>query len=456
MKVKKISKIFCLFSLVCVGSLYAQSSFKELAECALTNNVEVNTALLNYDSALISARTLNGIYAPGLRAGSSTGKDKEEKLFKKSDNMSSNVTYAQPIPGGFTLSTTGSYSFQTYKNYDGTEFVQKTPGVSFTLSNSLFPYWLQGSIHDPSVLSIKQQKEYQYNQLLYTKKQILQNLAQYYVMAIINKKNINVSENSINLIQKQIDALKQLHKAGNTNLARITELENTKWSYQQDLINVLSNYESNVQQLRNICGCDFNIELLDYDIDDSSDVVKFIYDTIENMKDPCEENYLLKLEMLDTKKIAQRQSSAPTVDFTVTPIWQQNRENEKKFDYTNYSVGVGVDFSPLISSLSKNSAKQFSIEYETAEKSYQAYLNQRKFVKQQYSSLLSSYKEQAEMIGDLLEEGEKELIDMKKQFDAGAVSSLDYYSVEIRIKNARLTKQIVELNCWLYEVLLEM
>lgn len=49
-----------------------------------------------------------------------------------------------------------------------------------------------------------------------------------------------------------------------------------------------------------------------------------------------------------------------------------------------------------------------------------------------------------------------ELSDLKTQLDLGAISSLDYLTKENNIKNMNLSKEGIEVYCWMYEVLLKL
>ena len=462
MKIKKEINVLIFVMFVGCGNLFAQSAFQILANLAIENNIDIKKAEATYESAQISAKTLNGFYAPGISITSSTSFDKDYKLKTNPQNFSSNVTVTQQIPGGFALSTTGAYAFTTWE--DSVRKMQQTPGISFTLANSLYPYWAQGMLCNPAIMSLKQKKEYCYNQLLSTKKEVLESLIQNYAMAVSYKKSIQIYENSIWLIQNQIDALKELHKTGNTNQAKITELENSKWSYQQDLISAMANYEGYLQTLKNLCGTEFDEQLIENEREIVKEVTKLICNYVDNVKDPYEKNLILQMEMLETERVQQKVNNAPSISLTVTPAWSLNATDESEWKkawkqndaFSNWTASVGIDFSNMISGLSSKAGKQAEIEYETAERTYEAYLCQRAFVKNQYGTLLSSYFEQLEIISNVLGSGEVELNDLKVQLEAGAVSSLDYYAKEINVKNMRLSKESVEINCWMYEILAEL
>ena len=367
-------------------------------------------------------------------------------------------------------------------------YISQNPNISFTLSQSLLPFWAQRTIKDPTILGSKQQAEYYRLQVLATKKSVLQNLLQNYAYAQIYKKQIQLYQNSISLIEKQIAALRELKTSGSTNQAKITELESTKWSYQEDLMSVQASFYSYLQNLKNICAC----EIAENDLfaDDFTDFPLFddffsdISDISANPKtsepaataalagnsisaDPMEKIYQLKLQMLKTNRILEKQKSAPILSLSFQPAW--SFEKTKAADWQSawknaweagenptWTASLGLNLSLLLSSTVSQSKKQYEISYAQAEKSYENYLQQRDFVRTQYKTLLENYSTQLENINSLLENGKTELSDFEKVYQTGGASELDYEAAKIRVENCQISSKIVEIYKWLYGILVSM
>ena len=100
--------------------------------------------------------------------------------------------------------------------------------------------------------------------------------------------------------------------------------------------------------------------------------------------------------------------------------------------------------------------KHYEIDYQQAEKSYENYLAQKKFIKEQYEILYRNYSYQLESIEKLFEKGKIELRDYEKLYNAGAISKLDFDSVKTKVENFELSRNCVKIYKWLYGVLLEM
>ena len=451
-----LRKIFCSIILYNLSYNFFPFSFSDLVEAALQNNSDIASAKSDYDSALLSSKTYDSSFAPGLSFSSSSTISKDYDWNTNPDYFSTYVTYTQPLPGGTTLSATGTYSFTSASAGDD-QYISQIPKVSFTLSQSLLPFWTQGTIKDPTVLSARQQAEYYRLQLLYTKKSVLQNLIQNYAYALIDKNKIQIYRNSVCLAEEQIEALKKLKSSGSTSQAKITELESSKWGYEEDLMSVQASYCSYLQNLKSMCGCE--IDDIENTLTESEEII--FNETLSS--DPIDSIYQLKLQMLKTSRVLQKQNSAPTLTLTLQPSWtlETVKNTEWKNAWNNgenpsWSATISINLSPLLNAAVSRNEEKYEISYEKAEKSYDNYLRQKQYVQEQYQSLIQNYSMQLENVTKLYEEGKAELEDYGIQYEAGAISRLDFDSVKIRVENCELSKNCVEIYKWLYGVLLSM
>lgn len=458
---KLLYKTFLILGLVIKIPLHS-FSLCDLIDLTLQNNTDIITSQSEYESALLSAKTLDGSFSPGISISSSSSISNDYEWNTTPNYFSSNITYSQQIPGGTQFSVTGSYSLNS-ATYNEERYISQSPKISFTLTQSLLPFWAQGKISDPTVLGNKQQVDYYHYQNIYAKKTVLQNLIQNYAYFLIYENETQIYKNSISLVEEQIAVIKELKSSGNTNQVKITELENTKWNYEENLMSAQANYYSCLQNIKSICG--INIDIMEDSLefeqadDNLTDIIKV---SLEHISDPMDSIYQLKLQMLETKHILQKQSSAPTLSLTVQPSWTLEsvknadwQDAWKKGEKPSWTATVSMDFSSFFKSTMSKDKKHYEMDYRQAEKSYKNYLMQKKFVKEQYESLYENYSQQLENIAKLLEEGSVELNDYEKLFNAGAISKLDYDSVKIKVENGGLSRKCVEIYKWLYEVLLE-
>lgn len=434
-------------------------TFENLLKMVVESNPEINSALITYKTNVLSSKNLDGAYVPNVSVSASTKLAKEYNWNALPNYFSSNITFFQPLPGGATISLETSYTFNT-SDSEKVKFISQNPQISFNLSQSLLPFWIQGKIQDPLRLSLKQQEKYFYYQYLFTKKKVLQNFLQNYIYMLISKNEILMYKNSIELYEEQIKSLTELKLLGNTTLDKIIEIENSKWNVQQSLMTSQTNYEGYIQNLKILCGQNFENSFIDScNTENLKDTVLEFCD-IED--DPLEETYKIKLEILQAERILERQNSAPTINFSIQPNWtlETTKQDEWKKAWENmgspssWNVSIGINLSPLFLGLAKENKKKYELNYEDTKNSYNSYMLQKKSLKQQYTTLLNYYLLQKNTISSLYEAGLRELDDYKYQYAVNTISKLDLYSVNTRIENCRLTKENIELFVLLYEILL--
>lgn len=454
-------KTFLILGLIIKTPLFSLS-LSDLIDLTLQNNIDIITSQSDYESALLSAKTLGGNFSPGISISSTSSISNDYEWNLTPDYFSSNITYSQTIVGGTQFSITGTYSLNS-TIYNEERYISQSPKINFTLTQSLLPFWIQGKISDPTILGNKQQVDYYHYQNIYAKKTVLQNLIQNYAYFLIYENEIQIYENSISLVEEQIAAVNELQSSGNTNQAKITELENTKWTYKENLMSAQANYYSYLQTLKSICGINIDIieDSLEFEQTDENltDLIKV---SLEHVSDPMDLIYQLKLQMLETKHVLQKQSSAPTLSLTVQPSWTlENVKNNnwqdawEKGEKTSWTATVSMDFSSFFKSTISKDKKHYEMDYQQAKKSYKNYLLQKKFVKEQYENLYRNYSNQLESIERLLTKEKLELNDYNKLYNEGTISKLDYDSVKIKVENGKLSRNCVEIYKWLYEVLLE-
>ena len=455
-----IKILACILFFFCSNDLFS-ISINELINVSIENNQDIKTALTDYEKSILTAKSLDGLYVPEISISSSSVVPKEYDWDELPDNFSSTLTYSQSLPGGTKISVESSYSFETI-NYLEDKYIAQYPNLSFSLSQSLLPFWVQGCIHDPGKLSLKQQQEYYHNQFLYVKRNVIQNVCQIFIAVVLAKNTILMNQNNIQLFEEQIDSLKILQASGNATRSKVLEIENQKWNAQQNLMSAQTDFTKCINNLKVICGYDFPEEDIQFSGNESIDDI--IIELFDEISDPLEENYKLKIEKLKSERILEKQASAPVLNIFIQPNWtldvmQENNWKDAWDDMgkpASWKAGIGINLTPMLSGAVKNNSKKYQLNYKDAENAYISYLQEKEFVKFQYKTLLNHYMKQSKEIAELYESALQELEDYEIQYKANAISKFDFDSVRVRVENCKLSKECVEGNVWLYEVLIKL
>lgn len=434
-------------------------SIIDLVDYAIEYNSDIKTSLIAYETESLSCEKLNGYYIPGISLNSTVKLSDESNDEKFINYLDSNISCTQSFPGGTLLSFSMDYNLNNYNLFNDI-YISQTPNITLKVSQSLFPFWLQGAAIDPVKLSYYHSKDYYYYQFLNTKKIVLIQIFQNYVMNLISKNEMAINKNLINLYVEQIESLNELCKKGNVSQSKILEVENLKWNAQQNYMINHSNSIGYIQKLKTICGFDFDEGLLDDFIENDFENKLSAY--MDKGLDPLEKIYELKIKTIDNSRTLEKQTSAPVLNIGVGSAW--NLDMVKKNNWqsawndfsepTNWSLSFGINFSPLFSDMAKHSSEKYNLEKNDSIEKYNLYLQQRKFVKNQYEILLSDYKTQFEIIYNLYNNALLELNDYKFQYETGMISELDLDSFRVRVENYCYSKDCIELYIKMYNFLL--
>ncbi len=442
-----MKKLFLVLLLILTcNNIFSKNCLEEVISIALQNNPQILSAKADYEAAALLSKNGGGTFAPGMSlSGSETTKD----------NYSASLTYSQPLPGGTALQFTGSYDYSSVQMQE-TRIESKTPRLSFSINQSLFPFWMAGKVTDPKIFSYRLQKEYYFNQLQYSKQKVMIDVIQNCIYALIENKKIESLQNSIKLVQLQYEALNELKQSGGANEAQLVELDNSKWSYELELLSAQANYWGYIQKIKSLCYADYdlfaeekicNLIPKEYTTDD---FLCFFKDIAEYDSDPYAVSLKLKVLLEENNITNEKQNNAPVLGFSASVPY--DTDNKKIEDWT---LGLSLDFSPLFSSLTGHNLKRAEIGLESARAVYEAYLEQKQCLKSQYDSILTDYEKQINKTNELIEKYQLQVNDKAQQLEQGIITKLDYESEKIRLENCRLTFESLLLNVWLYKVLCE-
>lgn len=437
--------------------LYSSESLSFLWKETLKNNTEIQTAHISYKQALLSYQTANGLFAPSVTVGNNVDFDKDFSWKKKFNTFSSYLYVGENLPGGLSVGIKGSYDYIT-STLSEERFITQVPQITFSLSQSLYPFWLQGLFKNPERLSLEYQKNYFFYQYLYTKKNILQNVTQIWLMVQVYKKKAELYELSIRYKEKQKIALNELQKKGNSDFSKLIELEESILADIQSFSEVQISYEQYFDNLKNLCHLENENYIFEYLNTKPED----FYAILDCRLDPLEEAFLLKLQMQKNSVVLRKQNTAPVLSISVSPIWtmetgkvqewQDCWNKEKKISWT---ISASIDFSSFFSSLSSQKEESENIEKQNIEIEYQNYLKQKRYIKDQYFRISKIFNGQSEKYKKNYEESLQTYSDNFFSFEKGHISVLELEGVKFQTERLRIAFEISMLYEWFYKFMYE-
>jgi len=418
-KTKK-SIVICLVCFCfCCSLLPAETGLETAWIQALDHNTSIIEERIAAESADINAAGLEGTYTPGISTS-----------YKKTSYLTSQIGagITQKLPGGLSLSLSGSKVFVPGAN----------PYLEITTSarQSLAPFWLLTDKGNPLVNSYRISYELQQTQLNSVQKEIVMEVTQQYIMAIVSLNELMQYENSLAILQEKKDALHSLYLSGNNSYTDVIALQNQIFSTEQDRNSVYQSYVQYVASLEKLAGTSNILTSVLPGVSELLDIFPFSEDFTQTV-------LVLSCSELQNQLVLTKESTAPVVELTYT--WTES----------SWQAGVALDVSNWLTENTGKTGVQLQNKLKSATIVLENYLSEKQITRNQYASILTLYRNQYDMLTQLTSEAERQLNDTQQLLLAGEISELDYKTLQSEVENLRLSEENTRLMIWLYTFYLQ-
>ena len=458
MKKKFICFILLFFS---INTIFAQSYLELLWEQAENNSIELNINRLEFENKVLDYDSRYYSFIPSFYT--STNYDFKtsqtpENLYKYPMNYYTTFGFEWLIPGGTTFSSYIKYDMNRYVlnsleeiSVDNTGYNQN-PVISFTLSQSLLPYYFQGKSKNPIILSYENNfKTAQINffsSIADTKKSV----ADYFIQLRKLIRNKTILENQIKLQSILCETAAYKFAQGVISQIDYWEYENKLYEYQNNLNEIQLQLE-NLRNAFELLTGNIDISLIDSQLPDYK--IKLLQ----------EDNYLISFEIqekeLENNLILLRQNYSPTIqlsgsysynlDATKTNELKQawSTEGEKK-----WTVTLGLSLSPENINQINKASLTYKNNLKTLEEQKRIYLKNKKETINYYKKNILFYEEMKNQKTENIKKQESYLNAIKDRHKRGLCSDLDLLQAGLIFQNAKFDLENIEDVLWYFNFLL--
>ncbi len=413
-KTKK-SIAYCLGCFFFVWSLVAEETGLEAAwKQTLAHNTSIIQEQIAAESAEVRSAGLEGAYAPGISAG------------YKRNSFSNNQIEAgvtQPLPGGMSLSVAGSASI-TPKSDPSLE-------ITALVRQSLAPFWLHSDAGNPVRNSYRIASELQQAQLNIVQKEVLMEVTQQYVKALISLNELEQYDNSLSVLRAKRDALQTMYVMGSNSYTEVLALQNQIFTVERERNAACQVYVQYVTALEKLVGssCVLTAELPE---------IPVLQNTFSFSNDFTQDALLLSCSEIINQQVQVKESTAPVIEFSYTraaSAWQ---------------FGVALDISNWLKENTGKTGLQLQNKRRGAEQALENHIREKQISRYQNESARELYQDQYDMLMPLMAEADLQLDDTRQLYLSGDISELDYMTLLSEVQNLKLTAENTRLLIWLY------
>ena len=450
-----MKKVLTSFLLVFISLNVFAVSLKELLEKALTDNIDIQTQRNVYQNSLLSKEGTDGIYAPSLSVSGNVTMPDSYNFSSLPPSITAQLSYGQKITSGTSLQIDTAYQ-RTGPTYTYSDTIKHDVSVSLSLSQNLNPYWAQkGNMGNPDKVAKFYDSEKNYYVYLNTIKTVFTNIIQNYIRFIESQKQIKICNNNLSVIDKRISAFNALFQNGEINKSEITNLQNERFNLEQELYSYSLNSLSALQTLSSLCSAPLQPKDISYSEfnEEVDDIYLYVSEVLDNNMTPELDSIKAQIKSAENSLVLIREQGSPVLNIGIKPSWTITSYSEA--NQYNTTVSVSTDLSPLFLSLSDRQEQKVSENIESMKQLL--FLNEanNKAEKANTERILLLYKEQQKELEKLLSEDEKNLTSYRTEYIRGEVSLLDYEIQKYRVENHKHLLGCINLNIWLYELLMK-
>lgn len=437
---KFISVVFIfLFNFSC--SVFAQTvaesvyEIEDLWKKCEENAESIFSARQNFDYYDTAKKTLRILYP--LSFSVSVSPDFYKNYEQYSDELevgAASATLAQTLPGGAKVSATAAYGVNSgYRSWNPTDgYTNKGYSDYFSAqlqySQSLNPYWLNGTSKDPEKRKVNLNADISGYNLMQAKKNAYSKVLSLYIRYRRNSRNIIIAEKEVEVLKTNLDALKSMNVSKTAFLTDVWQAEKSFGDAQNTLSSALLEKEEILNSLAELCGRDI-------DVSESAKLPEKTYPLFAI--DPFLSNMEAQSKISESQFLIDMQNSSAVVSISGQFKDSSRLKDSKGLNFrddTNY-LQWGFTISGKINNLYGGERKLYKKKYKTERAKYEKQIDDYKknlvAEKAYFDNLILSYEEN---IRDavLNEANEKEFFEgIKKMYENGQKSQMDALLAEL-------------------------
>ncbi len=361
------------------------------------------------------------------------------------------VTLTQTLPGGAKLAAGTSYSvYSGYRNWSSSKgYTDKGYSDAFSAhiqySQSLNPYWLQGSFENPAKAKLSLAVNSGEYNLMQAKKNAYTKILSLCVQFRRNARNIFLTEKQREVLKINLDSLKEMHSSNSAFLSDIWQAERTLGEAESSLNSYNLEKEEIIKALSELCGSDFEI---------SEDAILPDNQVQLFSNDPFLNNLQVQLQSLESQFLLDKQNSAPVISISGQVRDKSKLKNDIGLNFnddTNYlhwSATISGRINNLYGGDAKLYRKKFETERAKLEKQIEEYIKKNSAEKEYYEKTILSYEENISTATTNLINEKENFDGIKQLYEIGQKRQIDVLYAEINYLKQRYTVENLKDALW--------
>lgn len=442
-----------IFSSFCA---FSETELENLWLKAKKHSVDLQSAKYSLGYAESSLKYKRSLYPLSLSSSvNSSFNDTYENLAWYTTSSTASVNVSKKNPFGNSVSAGISYSINRgILNYSAKDIdsdnigYSQNPSVNLSINQSLMPAFDAG-IKDPNTEILRKN----IRSASFTKdsaeKQLIEDVTYYYIQARCNARLLEKYKQYVAFYDLKIESAKELLGKSKISSSELWKVENKKWEYYQDYIEVLNSKESINMNLRNLCGESSGDSTTESVLPESG-IELFPYN-------PSKENIANEIEILKLKNVLNRQDTAPflTIGGTFSEATKTNKDFHINYieekNYFNWTFSLGVTFSEFFSPSKKLEKQLYKNNLSIYGEKLKNITEETENRKKNYEEIITLYERQLQHVLKLYENRIHLEKDYDQLFKDGKCSQIEMKEIQLNTLESECIYKNLNDNLWFYK-----
>lgn len=470
-------KKFFIFLIVSVQVfLFAEdgTELEKIWQKAMAGNSDVQAAVCN---KRIAENALNYFWQKRIPSvsfsASSSFLQNEDKFVEQPQKIASSVLLQEELPGGFTVCLEPSVVLSKGTDVDSGIVYSDVESIGVSVSQSLSPYWLQkgwkkdtwnekmsgngagidgGKKSEPERFLLELEYQLCGAELDEAVLVCLENVTDYFIRYRQSCRKLDLIEKTVALYGELVEAWEELLLSGKASAADVYAAKENLYSWEEDLYECRFEKENYKIQLQKLTGME-NLQI------ESGDV--FLSELPETGERMFVENPgIVYLKLLKERAACEytigKQNSGPVLTLGGSiPVHEKERDYFSNMinggSSKNWTINVGLDFSPLLRKNQKNLRKNFEMAVSEYERRIIFEKNKLENERLYYEDLIAACNRQLEMMNAVCRSKKEILETTELLYERGECSRIDLLNAQINFCSKENDYYVQLDSLWFYK-----
>jgi hypothetical protein len=445
-------------------------TLEKIVESIISDNTVIN-AKKQYELAVVNKRyQYLQWWQPSLNVSNNLAYPYQSDEFdNKLTSNTASLDFAIPLPTGSIAGLGASYSLA--RDLLETSTIEKQDWgfsqdlqLSISLSQSLNPWWLHSRNNPYNRMALIQQRltKNDYNGII--KDMLFSSMSAYIRLRKIERNSIHIKE-MLKMYDALLDSYQKMYTSGGVSWRDYESIRAEKWEYESNLFSLENDRLSVQGDLYKLTGAVIENTSREPLVEPDNALFMQVFTDIQKqeLNSLNEKSIILQKENLEMGRLIDGQTNAPKIKLSwgtlyklpVKPdgsLWDAWTDDDNWNDNikNNWSLGVILDLSSLLSPVNRRNTLQYNMENRILEELYKSNETAKQKDISLYKMTIKALEEQINRLSIIIENENVRVMEDEEQKNRGVITANDFMQEQLAYNEKLTLLNNLNDDLWFY------